>query len=356
VIDEDVMQRFGVDTFQVGRAFDQDESCWGDWILPDGTPCKWLRCALPQWRDGEWVLLSNTGKVVAHMPKGVLNFEPENYPFAEKDSLDTGDIRCAISEFQFTGIPSAYTALLEAPDGPARFGERLRTVYEQSDRAIILPYGGHLLEMGQWLYRADNFYMMMAAQPKRTHDFLDHVVEIHCAELDKLLKFSGPFVDVIALSDDLGGQTSLLVSPVMFREFFKERLRIIWDHIRRLSNAKIMLHSCGAVRELIPDFIDIGLDILNPIQIDCPGMDAKGLKAEFGQDLVLWGGGCDTHRVLPRGSPEDVHTHVKSQISILRPGGGFVFQQVHNILADVPPQNIVSMYEAVLEFGTSTSF
>jgi uroporphyrinogen decarboxylase len=99
VIDEDVIQRFGVDTLQAGRAFDQDESCWGDWVLPDGTPCKWLHCAMPQWRNGEWVLLSTTGKVVAHMPEGVLNFEPANYPFAEKDSLDIRDIRVAISEF-----------------------------------------------------------------------------------------------------------------------------------------------------------------------------------------------------------------------------------------------------------------
>ena len=230
-----------------------------------------------------------------------------------------------------------------------RFGERVRALYESTDRAIVLVYGGHLLEMGQWLYRADNFYMMMAAQPKRTHEFLDRVVEIHLAELEKLLQFAGPYVDVVALSDDLGGQTSLLVSPAMFREFFKERLRVIWNRIRQLTNAKIMLHSCGAVRELIPDLIDAGVDILNPIQFDCPGMNVRELKAEFGRDLVLWGGGCDTHRILPRGTPEEVRRHVKEQVSHLRPGGGFVFQQVHNVLADVPPQNIVAMYDAVRE-------
>jgi uroporphyrinogen decarboxylase len=349
VIDEDVMRRFGVDTFQAGRAFDQDKSCWGDWVLPDGTPCQWLRCAMPEWRSGEWVMVSPSGRVVGHMPQGVLNFEPVNYPFAEKDSLDIRDIRVAMSEFQFTGIPGPYTALLEGPDGSRRFGERLRALYESTDRAIILAYGGHLLEMGQWLYRADNFYMMMAEQPKRTHEFLDRVVEIHLVELQKLLQFAGPYVDVVALSDDLGGQTSLLVSRAMFREFFKERLRLIWNRIRQLTNAKIMLHSCGAVRELIPDLIDAGVDILNPIQFDCPGMDVKELKAEFGKDLVLWGGGCDSHRILPRGTPEEVRRHVKKQVGHLRPGGGFVFQQVHNILADVPPQNIVAMYDAVRE-------
>ena len=130
-------------------------------------------------------------------------------------------------------------------------------------------------------------------------------------------------------------------------EFFKERLRVIWNRIRQLCNAKVMHHSCGAIRDLIPDLIDAGLDILNPIQVDCPGMNVQELKAEYGKDLVLWGGGCDTHRILPHGTPAEVREHVKEQVAALSPGGGFVFQQVHNILADVPPQNIVAMYDAV---------
>ena len=347
MIDDDVMRRFGVDTVQAARAFDQDESCWRDWVLPDGTPCKWPRWAMPERRNNEWVLLSTTGSVLAHMPPGVLNFEPVNYPFAVKDSLDINDIRTAISEFQFTGVPGPYTDLLDQSDGPKRFGDRVRALFEGTDRAIILAYGGHLLEMGQWLYRADNFYVMMAEDPRRTHEFLDRVVEIHLAELEKLLKYAGPYVDVIALSDDLAGQMRPLVSPKMFREFFKERLRVIWNRIRQLCNAKVMHHSCGAIRDLIPGLIEAGLDILNPIQVDCPGMNVKELKAEYGKDLVFWGGGCDTHRILPHGTLAEVREHVKGQVAALSPAGGFVFQQVHNILADVPPQNIVAMYDAV---------
>ena len=349
VIDEDVMHRFGVDTVQAGRIFDENDSCWGDGVLPDGSPCKWPIWAMPEEHGGEWVLRSVTGKIVGHRPKGVLNFEPVNFPFAEHDSLDVSRIRAAIDEFQFTGVAGPYTEVLKQPDGSKQFGENLHRLYERTDRAIILPYGGHLLEMGQWLYRADNFYMMMAADPKRTHQFLDRVVEIHLEEIEKLLKFAGPYVDVVALSDDLAGQQAPLMSPAMFRDFFKERLRTIWNRIRQLSNAKVMLHSCGAVRDLIPDLIEAGVDILNPIQIDCPGMDVRELKAEFGKDLVLWGGGCDTHRILPFATPSEVQKHVREQVNILRQGGGFVFQQVHNILADVPPQNIVAMYDAVRE-------
>jgi uroporphyrinogen decarboxylase len=335
VIDEDVMNRFGVDTVQAGRIFDHDDSCWKDGVLPDGTPCQYPVWASPEKHEGVWVLRSVTGKIVGHRPEGVLNFEPVNFPFAEHDSL--------------TGVAGPYTATLNLPDGSRKFGEAIRCLYESTDRAIILPYGGHLLELGQWLYRADIFYMMMGAEPARTHEFLDRVVEIHLEELEKLLKYAGPYVDVVALSEDLGGQQGPLVSMKMFREFFKERHRIIWNRIRQLTNAKVMLHSCGAVSDLIPDLIEAGVDILNPIQIDCPGMNVRELKAEFGKDLVFWGGGCDTHHVLPFATSAEVKKHVRKQVSLLRQGGGFVFQQVHNILADVPPQNIVAMYEAVHE-------
>ncbi len=112
-----------------------------------------------------------------------------------------------------------------------------------------------------------------------------------------------------------------------------------------------MLHCCGGVRELLPDLIDAGLDAINPVQITCHGMDAAGLKRDFGRDLTFWGGGCDTRDVLPNGTPTTVRDHVLRQLEILSPGGGFVFQQVHNIMANIPPQNIVAMYDAVHEFG-----
>ena len=115
---------------------------------------------------------------------------------------------------------------------------------------------------------------------------------------------------------------------------------------RAAPSVKVMLHCCGAVRPLLPDIIDAGLDVINPVQISCGGMDAEGLKRDFGRDLAFWGGGCDTQRVLPSGTPDEVREHVKSQLRIMAPGGGFIFQQVHNILGNVPAQNIIAMYEA----------
>ncbi len=152
---------------------------------------------------------------------------------------------------------------------------------------------------------------------------------------------------MILFGDDLGMQTGPQISPRMYREFFKPRHKLMWARTRQLTEAKIMLHCCGGVRELLPDLIDAGLDAINPVQISCRGMDAAGLKAEFGKDMVFWGGGADTRHILPHGTPDQVREHVLEQIKVLGPGGGFVFQQVHNILANVPPANIVAMLQAV---------
>jgi uroporphyrinogen decarboxylase len=125
----------------------------------------------------------------------------------------------------------------------------------------------------------------------------------------------------------------------------------MWMRAKELASVVVMLHCCGGVRELLPDLIDAGLDAINPVQISCAGMDAAELKAEFGNEMVFWGGGCDTQTILPSATPDAVRRHVKEQVGILSPGGGFVFQQVHNILAYVPPQNVVAMFEAVREIG-----
>ena len=123
------------------------------------------------------------------------------------------------------------------------------------------------------------------------------------------------------------------------------------EAIKSKTNAKVYYHSCGAVYDLIPDLIELGFDILNPVQVSARGMDTKRLKEEYGKDIVFWGGGADTQRVLPFGKPDEVANEVKRRIDDLAPGGGFVFAAVHNIQAFVPPENIVTMFEIALEYG-----
>jgi len=201
--------------------------------------------------------------------------------------------------------------------------------------------------MGQFYYRMDNFLAMLGEDPPRVHRFLDALVEIHLTNLRRFLAAVGDSIDIVCFGDDLGAQNCPQISPRMYREFFKPRHAAMWAEAKRRAPVKVMLHCCGAVRQLLPDLIDAGLDAINPVQISGKGMEAEGLKRDFGDRLTFWGGGCDTQRVLPLGAPDAVRDHVRAQCRALAPGGGFVFQQVHNILAGVPPENIVAMYEGV---------
>jgi uroporphyrinogen decarboxylase len=345
IVDDDVLEKFGVDTIELGRGFALDEASWADWTLPDGTPCKMPAWALPQMVDGRWVFPSKSGLVTGHMPEGALYFEQTYYPFADENGPKT--IPGAMQECMW------YVAA--GPPGPwvdnAQLREGAKRLRQKTDKAILGVFGANLLEAGQFLYRNDNFFMLMAGEPEKAHKFLDDLVAIHLANLEKFLGAVGQYIDIIVFGDDLGMQSGPQVSPRMYREFFKPRQKLMWSRAKQLANVKVLLHCCGGVRELLPDLIDAGLDAINPVQISCAGMDARELKAEFGKDMVLWGGGCDTQTILPNATPDEVRRHVKQQIQILSPGGGFVFQQVHNILANVPPENIVAMYEAVQEIG-----
>lgn len=155
-------------------------------------------------------------------------------------------------------------------------------------------------------------------------------------------------IDVISECDDLGSQTATIIDPDELREIVIPRLTDLFLHLkRRLPQVKIFMHSCGAIRELIPDLIEAGVDILNPVQYTAQGMDLVGLKKDFGEDLVFWGGGIDTQSVLNRRSPEEVRTVIKKNLDTLAPGGGFIFAPVHNIQDDVPPANFWAMWETL---------
>ncbi|MHB8524115.1 MAG: uroporphyrinogen decarboxylase family protein [Limisphaerales bacterium] len=347
VVDEDVLQRFGIDTIELGRGFAFEDECWADWVLPDGTPCQMPVWALPERGDGEWVLRSQRGRVLGRMPDGVLYFEQAHFPFAEHDDLD--HVADAFDDCLWTAVAAPPGPLVDGPDGERRLAEGAQRLRQQTNRAIIGLFGGNLLEIGQYFYRNDNFFMLLAGEPERAHRFLDELLKIHLANLERFLGAVGGYIDVIVFGDDFGAQRGPQISPAMYREFFKPRQKLLWARAKELANVRVMLHCCGGVRELLPDMIDAGLDAINPVQITCAGMNAAGLKMDFGDRLTFWGGGCDTREILINSTPEQVHEHVRQQMKIWSPGGGYVFQQVHNIMADVPSANVVAMFDAVNE-------
>jgi len=349
VIDQDVLDLFHVDTVELGRAFALDDEHWVDWTLPDGTPCQMPVWAAPERRDGQWILKNHEGITVGQMPDGALYFEQCHWPYLDHDDLDR--LPQALEETIWVAIKSPPGPLTEGQDGRQRLAEGARRLRAQTDRAVIGLFGGNLLEIGQFLYRIDNFLMLLAGNPKRAHEFLDRLVALHLAALEDYLAAVGDSIDIILFGDDLGMQEGPQMSPSMYEEFFKPRHSKMWHRAKELANVKVMLHCCGGVEPLLPHLIEAGLDAINPVQISCKGMHPESLKHKFGNDLTFWGGGCDTHRILAGGTPQQIRDHVRTQLEMLKPGGGFVFQQVHNVLANVPPENIVAMLEAAHQFG-----
>lgn len=350
VLDEDVLDFFGVDTIEFGRAFALDEKDWQPWILPDGTDC-----FMPSWVNLErektrWIIRSETERVIAQMPDGAQFFEQVFYPFYE-DEADTSDLDAAMKESMWHTVASPPGPRADGSDGLQLLTSSAKHLRRSTDRAIIGLFGGNLLESGQMLFRNDKFLLNLALDPTGVHDFLDRLVEIHLNNLKRFLGAVGDSIDIVLFGDDLGMQSGPQISPEMYREFFKPRHQLMWAKAKELADVKVMLHCCGGVRELLPDLIDAGLDTINPVQTTAKGMEPEGLKKDFGRDIVFWGGGCDTQQILPNGTPDEVYQHTKEQLEIMSPDGGFVFQQIHNILPGVPPENILAMFSAVKDFN-----
>jgi len=346
IVDDDVLDLFGVDTIELGRGFALRDEDWREWVLPNGAPCLipiWFR---PEREASRWILRSPSGRIIGQMPDGALYFEQTYHPYADGKPVDS-PVSSVLDENMWTGTATPPGPLGSGPDGYRVLAEGAKALRQRTDRAIIGLFGGNLLEMGQFLFRNDNFFLLLAGDPEQAQAFLEEITEMHLANLEKYLSAVGPYIDIILFGDDLGMQTGPQISPRMYHSLFKPYHERMWKRAKELAPVKVMLHCCGGIRELLPDLIDAGLDTFNPVQIASSGMDARGLKDDFGQEIAFWGGGCDTQDILPNASPDEVRKHVREQVQILKPGGGFIFQQVHNIQADIPPENIVAMLESV---------
>ena len=241
------------------------------------------------------------------------------------------------------------------PHDPGRtdgLRERARALAEQKEYAVVLDNTGFgAFEQGWALRGFENFYMDLVAEPEFAEALMRRVADYQIALYEHVLAEVGPYVDVVMVAEDLGSQDGPLISPDTYRRMIKPVEKRIWQFIKGKTNARLFLHSCGSVRRFIPDLIELGVDILNPVQVAAAEMDPAELKREYGKDLTFWGGGCDTQRVLTFGTPDDVEREVRQRIHELGPGGGFVFNQIHNIQPGVPAENIVRMFETVLTHG-----
>ncbi len=224
-------------------------------------------------------------------------------------------------------------------------------IYRAQGQAVMIKgVLAGIFEMSQRVRGMQNLMIDLASNESLACAFLDKMVELKINFWETALTQLGDLIDVISEADDYGTQTSQLISPRMFRKIFKPRLHTLFTRIHQLApNAKLFFHSDGNIRPILPDLIEIGIDILNPIHITATGMEPSALKRDFGQDVAFWGGGVETQSVLPFGTPQEVKDNVRRNVDALAPGGGYVFNTIHNIQADVPPQNIVAMIEALRE-------
>ena len=235
-------------------------------------------------------------------------------------------------------------------EGCGRLADGAKKLRESTDRAVVGIFGGNLFEVPQFLYRIDNYLMHMGLHPEACERLSQALCDFYMPRMDKWLAAVGPYIDVMLFGDDLGGQNGPLMSTAMYRRYFKPWQTKLWKQAKELAqHVNIHLHCCGGIEPVLGDLIEAGLESSNPVQMTCEGMDPKQLKKNYGDRFTFWGGGCDTRQVLPCGTPDEVRENVRELVSIWAPGGGFVFQQVHNILADVPAENIIAMFEAARE-------
>lgn len=352
-IDEELRGALRLDvvgTFTPTNMFGFANEGWKSFEMHDGTPV-----LVPEkfnyTVDDEGAFLvypqgDTTVPPSARMPKGSYFFDsiPRQEPI-DDDKLDPAD---NLEEFGvFSEADVRY------------YADTARRLCEETDCGIYMTFGGTAfgdiaMVPAPWLKHpkgirdVEEWYVSLVLRRDYIHQVFEKQCEIALKNIELIAEAVGDTVQVIRVSGtDFGTQRGLFFSLDVYRDLYKPFQKKINDKIHELTDWKILVHSCGAVSELIPEFIEIGFDVLNPVQCSAEGMDPKRLKREFGKDIVFWGGGVDTQKTLPFGTPDEVYREVRERIDIFGEDSGFVFNSIHNIQSNVPVENILAMFRAV---------
>jgi uroporphyrinogen decarboxylase len=293
-------------------------------------------------RNGRlWHDLTDEFGVVWSMPDDQgLYMDISHHPLAEATLDDLADY-----PFPEGGDPTRFTGLRAE-------ATRLR---RETPYALSTGIGGVIYETCWYLRGLEKWYMDTVENPAFCAALLDRILQFWLDYYDEFMKEIGDLVDVVMIGDDIAGQLGPLFSPKFYRDVVKPRHKRLVQHIKSLTLAKVWYHTCGSAMQLIPDLIDNGVDILNPVQISALDMDPHELKARYGDRMVFWGGAIDAQHVLSSAGPAEVREHVRRNVEAFKPGGGYVFNNVHNIQAGVPAENIVALFDAAYDYGFYTS-
>jgi uroporphyrinogen decarboxylase len=311
---EEVLRRFDIDTRGVSAG---DPDNWQDIIFPDGS-----------YQD-EW-------GVVRSKPKDSLYYDLTRAPFQGEPT---------IADLEKFSWPD--------PHDPGRcrgLAEEAARLHEGSDYAVVLNLPGGVVHQSQFMRGFEGWFTDLILNPSFFHALLEKICDLWIEMAKEELDAVGNQIDICFYGDDMAFQNGPMMSMELYRKMIKPHHKRLFSYVKSRTSAKILYHTCGSVIHLIPDLIELGVDVLNPVQVSAKGMDTRLLKQEFGKDISFWGA-IDTQRVLPFGSPEEVAGEVRRRIDDLGPGGGYVLCAVHNIQADVSAQNICAMYDAAREYG-----
>lgn len=345
------LDHFRIDVLDVGRTFNTKDEDWYNYTLANGGTAQQPNWFKPEQQPEGAYLGYVGGEPIAKMPVGATYYDQTVFPFLDGYPKEYGaNLDAAMGRIH-------WAALAHSPwdhAGEADFWKQLRAnaihLRNTSDRAIVVVAGCNLFEWGTFLRRLDNFLTDLALDQSNVESLLDALMERHLRTLEKVCNAVGDVVDILRFGDDLGMDTGPFMNPNVYRKLFKPRHTMLCDYVHKNSKMHTFLHSCGSIYRIIPDLIEAGYEILNPVQTNSRDMDPERLKREFGKDVTFWGGGADTRATLNKGTPAQVKDHVRRNIEIFSPGGGFVFNTIHNIMPDVPPGNILAMFEAIDEY------
>lgn len=351
-VQDEILDHLGCDVVPLHRAISSfsiyNDGAWKEWTLVDGSKCLVPEGFCPvKDIEGDWQWFEGD-EMIAKMPGGgqhgfTLFWSPmQGEPTKEKiDRLLASENNNFISRIKTSAREVEYLRK-----------EALRLGEANNERAVLFQHGGTILENAQGIFGWDEIFVRCLTDPQLAHYFLTALTEIHLDTLRQTLDAAGDVVDVIQFGDDLGMQGAPLMDPEMYRQMFLPYHRKLFTFVREnYPHVYVMLHCDGAVYDLLPDMIEAGMQIFNPLQSDCAGMDPARIKRVFGDKLTFWGSGCDTHGTLVRGSTSQIREDVRRRIQVLAPGGGFVFNQIHNVLGEIPPENVLAMIGAAHEYG-----
>ncbi len=353
----DLQDRLGVDVVGLGgldTLFGFKNEDWKPWTFWDGTPLLVPgKFNTEPDENGNLLMYVDGDKSAppsAKMPKNGFYFDS----IMRQGPIDDASLNPDDNASDYGPISEADLAHLRAES------ERL---YQETDRALVMVFGGAgfgdiALVPGPWvkypkgIRDVTEWYISTSTRQDYVKRVFERQCEIAMANLPKVYAAVGDRVTVAWISGtDFGAQHGPLISPRAFRTLFKPYFTRINNWIHAHTSWKIFIHTCGSIQALIPDIIEAGFDILNPVQTSATNMDPAELKARFGDQVTFWGGGVDTQHTLPFGTPDEVRAQVRERLAIFGRGGGFVFNPIHNVQASVPVENLLAMYETVKEYG-----